>query len=102
MNKKQVIEWISRILWLLGALFALTACVCLIIAFAKTEVAEGMVTCWNVLEGGFQTTGLTQHEGYVFFSFPENLYKAVGYDVICAFACFLVAKVLHWLSSKGE
>lgn len=87
---KTIVEWVSRILWLLGALFALTACVCLMIAFAKTEVNYNNSTYY-----------LAQN-GYVFLQLPSNLYRAVGYDVICAFFCFLVAKVLHWLSTKAE
>ena len=102
MNKKQVTEWASRILWLLGALFALTACVCLMIAFARTEVCQGMVTYYKPFSNGVISNEIVNHNGYVFFEMPSNLYRAVGYDTICAFFCFLVAKVLHWLSTKGE
>jgi hypothetical protein len=102
MNKKQVTEWASRILWLLGALFALTACVCLMIAFAKTEVMKGKVIYYGVYPNGVGSNELINHSGYVFLELPSNLYRAVGYDTICAFFCFLVAKVLHWFSTKGE
>ncbi len=100
--RKTIVEWVSRILWLMGALFALTACVCLIIAFAKTNVEVAYVTGCEYMEGNWYAFGNKMFYSYAFSSFPEKLYKAVGYDAICAFFCFLVAKVLHWLSAKGE
>lgn len=96
--RKTIVEWVSRILWLMGALFALTACVCLMIAFAKTEVSKGNVARYFP----YPSTQMSRVTGYVILAFPETLYKAVGYDAMCAFLCFLVAKVLHWFSSKGE
>ena len=102
MEKKQILELISHIMWLLGALLGLVACVCLIIAFAKTEIAEGMVTYYGFFQNGVKSTEIINHNGYVFFELPSRLYNAVGYEAICSFACFLVAKALHWFSSKEE
>jgi hypothetical protein len=99
---KTIVEWVSRILWLLGALFALTACVCLMIAFSKTTIEVAYVEGCEYMEGSWWAFSNKMFYSYTFSSLPSNLYRAVGYDTICAFFCFLVAKVLHWFSTKGE
>lgn len=96
--RKTIVEWVSRILWLMGVLFALIACVCLIIAFSKTETATGQL----VRTYAENSSKVSLEEGCIFLSFPEKLYKAVGYDAVCAFFCFVSARALHWFSTEGE
>ncbi len=103
MNKKKIIEWTSRILWIMGALFALSACVCLIIAFAKTEMAEGAVMLKNYdYFEEFKMEAVYQQKADVITKLPLKLYKASGYDAICAFLCYLASKITHWVAVKGE
>lgn len=97
MNKKKIIEWTSRILWIMGSLFALSACVCLIIAFAQARPDEGFIT-FNLYKDGY----FWDREAYQLSKFPITLYKASGYDAICAFLCYLASKITHWVAVKGE
>lgn len=98
---KKTTEWVSRILWLLGALFIVAASVTLMIAFSKTETMVSYGSDCIQFNGGWAQDGSRAYFT-AFKSLPLNLYKASGYNAICAFACFVLAKVAHWFASKGE
>lgn len=92
MNKKKIIEWTSRVLWVIGALLALTACVCLIVAFAKTEVGDGYAIVNVYKDGVLWTTG-ERVSADVITKLPVKLYKASGYGAVCSVPCFLASKI---------
>ena len=93
MNKKQVSEWSSRILWLLGTLFILMASICFVIFACKidfTRTARFNTNTWNEVVGSLVNGA------------SKNLLISSAIDFLIGVVCFLVAKVLHWFSTKGE
>lgn len=93
MNKKQIIEWISRVLWLFGTLFILMASICFVIFACKidfTQTARFSTNTWNEIAGSLVNGA------------SKNLLISSTIDFLIGVVCSLIAKVLHWLSTKGE
>lgn len=100
MSKKQIIEWVSRIVWLLGVLFLVAMSVVLIIAISKTEMNNATMEVYRFENG--KTYIYYPDEVVMINAFPTKLWRAVAYDGISTAVCFVIAKVLHYISVKGE
>ena len=100
---KTIVEWASRILWLLGALFILMASVCFAIFACKigfTQTARFDANTWNE---GVQAYGNREYLlGSLVNGASKNLLVSTTIDFLIGVICSLIAKVLHWLSTKGE
>ena len=103
MNKKQVSEWASRILWLLGTLFILMASICFVIFACKigfTQTARFDTNTWNEVA---QVYGNREFMlGSLVNGASKNLLISSTIDFLIGVVCSLIAKVLHWFSTKGE
>ena len=100
MSKKQIIEWVSRIVWLIGVLFLVAMSICLIIAISKTEMNNAPMEVYRFESG--KTYVYYPSEVVMINTFPVKLWRSVAYDGICTAICFVIAKVLHYISVKGE
>ena len=101
--KKTIIEWTSRILWLLGTLFILMASVCLVIFSCKigfTQTARFDANTWNEIAQVYGNREFIL--GSLVNGTSKNLLVSSAIDFLIGVVCSLVAKVLHWLSTKGE
>lgn len=103
MSKKQKTEWLSRILWLLGVLFLLMACVCFVImafkiGFTATAQYQGDILT-NTISGYEFNKTLT---GSLVTGASKKLLVASALDLLIGFVCYIIAKVLHWSACKGE
>ena len=100
---KTIVEWASRVLWLFGALFILMASVCFAIFACKigfTQTAQFDGYAWNET---LKTYGNREFIlGSLVNGASKNLLVSTAIDFLIGVICSLIAKVLHWLSTKGE
>lgn len=100
---KTIVEWTSRVLWLLGALFILMASVCLVIFACKIDFTQTASFDGNTWNDTLQVYGNREFMlGSLVNGASKKLLVSTAIDFLIGVICSLIAKVLHWLSTKGE
>ena len=102
MNKK-IIEWISRILWLLGILLILMASVCFAIFAFKidfTQTARFDANTWNEIAQVYGNREFIL--GSLINGASRKLLISTSLDFLIGVICLAVARALHWFSTERE